>query len=182
MKRSMQKVQQGFTLIELMIVVAIIGILAAVALPAYQDYTIRARVSEGLVLASAAKLSVAENSANGQPFATGWSKPVATVNVAAIDIDGTGATVAGFPGSIVVQYTPAAGGSTTSLNSIHIIPTAETAAQAAVLDASGNTVTPAVAATGAAPLVAGSPPLGSIRWSCNQGTLLAKFRPASCRT
>jgi type IV pilus assembly protein PilA len=60
MKRSIQK---GFTLIELMIVVAIIGILAAVALPAYQDYTIRAKVSEGLTLASAAKLAVAETAA-----------------------------------------------------------------------------------------------------------------------
>ncbi len=57
MKRTMQ---QGFTLIELMIVVAIIGILAAVALPAYQDYTVRARVSELLTQASAAKTSVSE--------------------------------------------------------------------------------------------------------------------------
>ncbi|MGD9604261.1 MAG: pilin [Gammaproteobacteria bacterium] len=56
----MQKVQKGFTLIELMIVVAIIGILAAVAIPAYQDYTIRAKVTEGLSLASAAKTSVSE--------------------------------------------------------------------------------------------------------------------------
>lgn len=57
MKKS---IQQGFTLIELMIVVAIIGILAAVAIPAYQDYTIRAKVSEVLVLASAARTNVAE--------------------------------------------------------------------------------------------------------------------------
>jgi type IV pilus assembly protein PilA len=57
---SMKKVQQGFTLIELMIVVAIIGILAAIAIPAYQDYTVRAKVSEGLELAKAAKTTVAE--------------------------------------------------------------------------------------------------------------------------
>jgi type IV pilus assembly protein PilA len=60
MKRSMQKVQQGFTLIELMIVVAIIGILAAVALPAYQDYTTRAKVSEVVLAASSARTNLAE--------------------------------------------------------------------------------------------------------------------------
>lgn len=57
---NMRKAQQGFTLIELMIVVAIIGILAAIAIPAYQDYTVRSKVSEGLSLASGAKLAVAE--------------------------------------------------------------------------------------------------------------------------
>ena len=56
----MKKVQQGFTLIELMIVVAIIGILAAIAIPAYQDYTKRSHVSEGLTLASSAKAGVSE--------------------------------------------------------------------------------------------------------------------------
>jgi type IV pilus assembly protein PilA len=60
----MKRVQQGFTLIELMIVVAIIGILAAVALPAYQDYTIRAKVSELILAASAARTSVTENAQN----------------------------------------------------------------------------------------------------------------------
>jgi type IV pilus assembly protein PilA len=60
----MKKLQQGFTLIELMIVVAIIGILAAIAIPAYQDYTIRAQVSEGMNLAAAAKAAVAETYLN----------------------------------------------------------------------------------------------------------------------
>jgi type IV pilus assembly protein PilA len=60
----MKKMQHGFTLIELMIVVAIIGILAAIAIPAYQDYTIRAQVTEGLNLAAAAKAAVAESFLN----------------------------------------------------------------------------------------------------------------------
>jgi type IV pilus assembly protein PilA len=57
----MKKTQQGFTLIELMIVVAIVGILAAIALPAYQDYTTRSKISEGLTLAEAAKTAVADH-------------------------------------------------------------------------------------------------------------------------
>ncbi len=60
----MKRVQQGFTLIELMIVVAIIGILAAIAIPAYQDYTIRAQVTEGMNLAAAGKSAVAETFLN----------------------------------------------------------------------------------------------------------------------
>ena len=60
----MKTVQKGFTLIELMIVVAIIGILAAIAIPAYQDYTIRAQVTEGLNLAAAVKAGVSESYAN----------------------------------------------------------------------------------------------------------------------
>ena len=63
----MKSIQKGFTLIELMIVVAIIGILAAIALPAYTDYTVRAKVSEGMIIASGAKATIAENLANIAP-------------------------------------------------------------------------------------------------------------------
>jgi len=89
MKQSMQK---GFTLIELMIVVAIIGILAAVALPAYQDYTVRAKVSEVILAASSAKVAVSEAAqANGTmddasiSVATQASKYVASVGYASTD-------------------------------------------------------------------------------------------------
>ena len=91
----MKKVQQGFTLIELMIVVAIIGILAAVAIPAYQDYTIRARVTEGFSIASAAKVAVAETFQTNNAFTnltSGWAAPTATManmtSIAITDLTG----------------------------------------------------------------------------------------------
>ena len=64
----MKKIQQGFTLIELMIVIAILGILMAIAIPAYQDYQVRAKVSEGMNLAGAAKLAVAETKSSSGKF------------------------------------------------------------------------------------------------------------------
>jgi type IV pilus assembly protein PilA len=82
----LKQVQKGFTLIELMIVVAIIGILAAIAIPAYQDYTIRAQVSEGLTLAAAAKAAVAESfSQSGQAPA---NRTVAGMSANATDTSG----------------------------------------------------------------------------------------------
>ena len=173
------QLQKGFTLIELMIVVAIIGILAAVAIPAYQDYTVRARVTEGIVLGGAAKLSVSENASNGSAFAQGWSAPIATVNV-------TSLAIAPATGQITITYSGASGGAP-GANTIILEPLAESAGSPAIpaVGAPGDPgYVPAVAAVPAAAATQLSPgvvPLGAIRWTCTGGTLPMKYRPANCR-
>ncbi len=112
MKAQMQK---GFTLIELMIVVAIIGILAAVALPAYQDYTVRSRVSELAIMASGMKVTVGENIANNGAIGAGTCTGVTPITVATKNAlssacaDATGQiTVTGtaVAKGVVLTYTP----------------------------------------------------------------------------
>ena len=145
--RSEAPRQRGFTLIELMIVVAIIGVLAAVAIPAYQDYTVRARVSEGLKLAAGAKTIIPENAMNAATFDLGWYSPAATVNVSSLAVDNTN-------GRVTITYTARAGNGT-----LVLVPTS-----------GGAALADGVVPTG-----------GSIEWSCTQGTVAARYRPASCR-
>ena len=147
----MKKIQQGFTLIELMIVVAIIGILAAIAIPAYQDYTIRSQVTEGLNLAAAAKTAVSEFNQNSGDFPA--NNDAAGLPALATDINGNYvlsvavARVDDTSGTITVTYG----------NDAH-------------QDLANDTLI--LTATEAA---------GSLTWVCTGGTVADNHRPSSCR-
>ena len=150
----MKKVQQGFTLIELMIVVAIIGILAAIAIPAYQDYTIRAQVSEGLNLASGAKAAVSESF---------MDRGVLPLDNVAAGIEAAGNITGKYVASVTV------------INGVVTVAYASGGAQSANASINGATLLLTPNGQGTA---------GSVDWACTGGNILGanpKWLPSACR-
>lgn len=161
----MKTVQKGFTLIELMIVVAIIGILAAVALPAYQDYTIRTKISEGLVLASALKTAIVETHQSRGPATKLCNDAASCATLGATPMDAAQAAM--VANRNVASVTSDAAGVITITY------------KAAVVPAAANTIT--IVPT-PADLSAAASAGANITWDCTGGTVEQKYRPSACRT
>ena len=202
MKRSLQK---GFTLIELMIVVAIIGILAAVALPAYQDYTTRAKVTDGISLANSAKTAVAENASAGTAYASSFLSDSTVAITAGANCNGTAAAplskntesvcIDSVTGTVTITYVEALNGTGATpavVSTLGIFPGAQPAAGGAPAAFAGGTLTTSIVPTGAINWVCGGALAGNvaaaptfttapITQTAASGTLLMKFRPSSCR-
>ena len=185
-----RRIQQGFTLIELMIVVAIIGILAAVALPAYQDYTIRAKITEGLGLASAIKADLssmyAADGANGVAAysAQVLAAPPASKYVNSIAVNaGPGAAM----GEVTIAFNPANVGNAIGggFPTLVLTPYLNTGAAITRLGSAPAGATGSVdwacgsAAVGGATGIATSTARGLI--GAANGTLNGRFAPAECK-
>ena len=151
----MKAIQKGFTLIELMIVIAIVGILAVVALPAYQDYTARAQMSEALTLAEGQKSAVVEYYSD---------KGVFPADNAAAGI----AAPTEIKGKYVASVTVAAAG---TADAPKATITAKMNATGVNKDIKEKTL-----------VLEGSQSAGSFSWVCKKGTVEDKFLPSSCRT